>query len=157
MGTQYWLMKSDPEEYSIEDLQNSPDQVDYWDGVRNYQARNFMRDDMQVGDQVLFYHSRRNPSVVGTAKIVTPGYPDHTARDPASPHYDPKSTLEDPRWYMVDIQLTSVFKHPIPLKALRGRPELKDMQLLRKGNRLSIMPVRKDEFSIIVEMGNNPS
>jgi predicted RNA-binding protein with PUA-like domain len=153
MGTHYWLMKSDPEEYSIEDLQNSPDQTDYWDGVRNYQARNFLRDAMQIGDQVLFYHSRRNPSVVGTAKIVKAGYPDHTAWDPGSQHFDSKSTPDTPRWFMVDIQLVSVFNRPVLLKELRSRPELKDMQLLRKGNRLSIMPVLPDEFKIIVEMG----
>jgi predicted RNA-binding protein with PUA-like domain len=156
MSIKYWLMKSDPEEYSIEDLQNSPDQTDYWDGVRNYQARNFMRDDMQIGDRVLFYHSQRHPSVVGTAKIVKEGYPDHTSWEPNSNHFDPKSTPDAPRWYMVDIQLESVFSHPVPLKSLRGRPELKDMQLLRKGNRLSVMPVTSEEFDIIVNMGQTP-
>ena len=153
MPTQYWLMKSEPGEYSLEDLQDAPDQTDHWDGVRNYQARNFMRDEMQKGDRVLFYHSGKKPEVAGTARIVKAGYPDHTARDPQSDHYDPKSTPDKPIWYMVDIQFESAFANPIPLKALREIPALKDMILLRKGNRLSVMPVTQKEFETIVKMG----
>ena len=153
MATQYWLMKSEPGEYSLDDLKNEPDQTEHWDGVRNYQARNFMRDDMQVGDGVLFYHSGKKPEVVGTARIVKTGYPDHTAWDPKNNHYDPKSTPETPIWYMVDIKFESEFKAPIPLKALRDVAALKDMILLRRGNRLSVMPVTKKEFETIVKLG----
>lgn len=149
MACKYWLMKSDPETYSIADLQNSPRQTDYWDGVRNYQARNFLRDEMQVGDRVLFYHSGQKPAVMGTARVVKAGYPDHTALDPQSDHPDPKSTPQKPIWYMVDIQLEEVFTHPLPLKELRRVKGLENMMLLKKGMRLSIQPVTKTEFDII--------
>ena len=152
MGTRYWLMKTEPGEYSLEDLKRQKHQTDHWDGVRNYQARNFMRDDMQVGDGVLFYHSGKKPAVVGTARIVRAGYPDHTAWDPKSDHYDPKSTPENPIWFMVDIRFESEFKHPLPLKALRNVPGLEDMILLRRGNRLSVMPVTPQEYARIVEL-----
>ena len=115
MKKQYWLMKSEPGEYSIQDLKESDDGIDYWDGVRNYQARNFMRDDMNVGDRVLFYHSGKKPAVVGTAKIVKAGYPDHTAWDPGSKHFDKRSTPENPVWFMVDIQFESEFPEALPL------------------------------------------
>jgi predicted RNA-binding protein with PUA-like domain len=153
MAARYWLMKSEPGEYSLDDLKKEPDQTEHWDGVRNYQARNFMRDNMQVGDGVLFYHSGKKPEVVGTARIVKTGYPDHTAWDPKNNHYDPKSTPETPIWYMVDIKFESEFKAPIPLKALRDVAALKDMILLRRGNRLSVMPVTKKEFETIVKLG----
>lgn len=150
MAKRYWLMKSEPTEFSIEDLAAQPDQTDHWDGVRNYQARNFMRDEMQVGDGVLFYHSRTKPAVVGTATVVRAGYPDHTAWDPQSHHYDPKSTPENPIWFMVDIRFASRFKRPLPLAELRRIPGLENMTLLRRGNRLSVMPVTAKEFDIIV-------
>jgi len=153
MPTKYWLMKSEPGEYALEDLKNEPDQTEHWDGVRNYQARNFMRDDMQKGDRVLFYHSGKKPAAVGTARIVRTGYPDHTAWDPANKHFDPKSSPDNPIWYMVDIKFESEFATPLPLKALREVPALKDMILLRRGNRLSVMPVTKKEFDTIVKMG----
>ena len=153
MPTKYWLMKSEPGEYALEDLKNEPDQTEHWDGVRNYQARNFMRDDMQKGDRVLFYHSGKKPAAVGTARIVRTGYPDHTAWDPANKHFDPKSSPDNPIWYMVDIKFESEFAPPLPLKALREVPALKDMILLRRGNRLSVMPVTKKEFDTIVKMG----
>jgi predicted RNA-binding protein with PUA-like domain len=153
MPTKYWLMKSEPGEYALDDLKNEPDQTEHWDGVRNYQARNFMRDDMQVGDGVLFYHSGKKPEVVGTARVVRTGYPDHTAQDPKNSHFDPKSTPENPIWYMVDVKFESEFKAPIPLKALRDVAALKDMILLRRGNRLSVMPVTKKEFDTIVKLG----
>ncbi len=153
MAARYWLMKSEPGEYSLDDLKKEPDQTEHWDGVRNYQARNFMRDNMQVGDGVLFYHSGKKPEVAGTARIVKTGYPDHTAWDPKNNHYDPKSTPETPIWYMVDIKFESEFKAPIPLKALRDVAALKDMILLRRGNRLSVMPVTKKEFETIVKLG----
>ena len=153
MATKHWLMKSEPGEYSLEDLKNEPDQTEHWDGVRNYQARNFMRDEMQVGDRVLFYHSGKKPEVVGTARVVRTGYPDHTAWDPDNKHFDPKSTPEKPAWYMVDVKFESEFDAPIPLKVLREVSALKDMILLRRGNRLSVMPVKKKEFDVIVKMG----
>ena len=153
MPTKYWLMKSEPGEYSLDDLKKEPDQTEHWDGVRNYQARNFMRDDMQVGDGVLFYHSGKKPEVVGTARVVRTGYPDHTAQDPKNNHFDPKSTPENPIWFMVDVQFASEFTTPIPLKALRDVAALKDMILLRRGNRLSVMPVTKKEFETIVKLG----
>ena len=149
MSTRYWLMKSDPEEFSIEDLRKSPNQSASWDGVRNYQARNFMRDDMQIGDRVLFYHSGRNPAVMGTARVVTPAYPDDTAWDPENRHYDPKSKPDKPVWYMVDVQLETEFERPIPLAQLRKVPELENMMLLKKGARLSVQPVSRVEFERI--------
>ena len=154
MAVNYWLMKSEPAEFSIADLKNRPNQTEHWDGVRNYQARNFMRDKMKINDRVLFYHSGVKPSVVGTARIVKTGYPDFTAWDPKNKHYDPKSTPEDPIWYMVDICFESQFAEPIPLARLRTVPGLENMVLLRKGMRLSIQPVTPEEFDIIVEMGN---
>jgi predicted RNA-binding protein with PUA-like domain len=153
MATCFWLMKSEPGEYALDDLKSEPDQTEHWDGVRNYQARNFMRDDMQVGDGVLFYHSGKKPGVVGTARVVRTGYPDHTAQDPKNNHFDPKSTPENPIWFMVDIKFESEFTAPIPLKALRDVAALKDMLLLRRGNRLSVMPVTKKEFETIVKLG----
>ena len=145
-------MKSEPAEFSISDLKKRPNRTECWDGVRNYQARNFMRDDMQVGDPVLFYHSGKSPAVVATARIVTKGYPDPTARDPGSMHFDPRSTPDIPVWYMVDIQLEMEFPRPLPLANLRNIPELKDMILLRKGNRLSVLPVTAEEFQIILKL-----
>lgn len=153
MKKNYWLMKSEPGEYSIQDLKESDNGIDYWDGVRNYQARNFMRDDMKIGDRVLFYHSGKKPAVVGTAKVVTTGYPDHTAWDPQSNHFDKRSTPENPAWFMVDIQFESEFSRPLPLKELRQISGLEDMMLLRKGMRLSIQPVTRKEFDIVVKVG----
>lgn len=152
MAKRYWLMKSEPGEFSIDDLKKRPNRTECWDGVRNFQARNFMRDDMRIGDRVLFYHSGRAPSVVGLARIVKPGYPDHTAWDPAGKHFDPGSTPDKPIWYMVDIQLEKAFPRPLPLADLKKIPELKDMILLRKGNRLSVMPVTTREFNTILKM-----
>jgi predicted RNA-binding protein with PUA-like domain len=152
MTVKYWLMKSEPGEFSITDLKNKRGQTEHWDGVRNYQARNFMRDEMRINDRVLFYHSGGHPSVVGTARIVRAGYPDFTAWNPKSKHFDPKSTPEIPIWYMVDIRFESQFAEPIPLAKLRAVPGLEDMLLLRKGMRLSIQPVTAKEFDIIVRM-----
>jgi len=153
MAKRYWLMKSDPDEFSLHDLEKRPNRTECWDGVRNYQARNFMRDDMRIGDRVLFYHSGKSPAVAATARVVTEGYPDPTARDPASSHFDPRSTPDKPVWFMVDIQLEKAFSRPLPLTELRNIPELKDMILLRKGNRLSVMPVTAEEFHAVVKMG----
>ena len=147
---QYWLLKSEPNSFSITDLQNSPNQIDSWDGVRNYQARNFMRDQMKIGDQALFYHSRIKPSVVGIVEVVKESYPDHTAWDFQDHHFDPKSSPDNPIWFMVDVKFLREFNHPLPLPFLREIPELQGMELLRKGSRLSVQPVKPDEFETIL-------
>jgi predicted RNA-binding protein with PUA-like domain len=154
MAKRYWLMKTEPDVFSIGDLQNEPDETAHWDGVRNYKARNLMRDDMQVGDGVLFYHSRKDPSVAGTATVVRAGYPDHTAWDKKSKYYDAKSTPEKPVWFMVDIKFEREFARPIPLAELREVPGLEKMMLLKRGARLSVQPVSRDEFRIIVKLGS---
>ena len=148
MSINYWLFKSEPGAYSYEDLVN--DRVAEWDGVRNFQARNFLRDDVKVGDRILFYHSNaKPPAVVGVARVVRESYPDHTSWDPNDKHYDPKSSAENPRWFMVDIKLVEIFDEPIGLETLRGMKKLEKMELLRKGSRLSVQPVRKNEFDAI--------
>jgi len=150
--SKYWLLKSEPESFSIQDLAKSPKKTTCWDGVRNYQARNFMRDEMKIGDRVLFYHSSTDPpAVVGTAKIVKEGYPDPTAWDPNDHHYDPAASPENPRWSMVDIQLDEIFKQPLTLEQLRKVAALKKMELLRKGSRLSVQPVTKEEFEAVLK------
>ena len=150
----YWLFKSEPSEFSIQDLAKAKRKTTFWDGVRNYQARNFLRDEIKVGDRVLYYHSNADPSaVVGVAKVVREGYPDHTAWDPNDKHYDEKSSIDNPRWFMVYIQLETIFKRPMPLPELREIKSLKNMELLRKGSRLSVQPVRKSEFDRIVKLG----
>jgi len=150
----YWLMKTEPNEFSIDDLANRPNQSEPWDGVRNYQARNFMRDDMQIGDQVLFYHSRIDPSVVGMATVSKTSHPDFTAWDKTNKHFDPRSTPEKPLWFMVEVTFQSKFPEPIPLKEIKEIPGLEKMMLIKKGCRLSIQPVTKEEFEIIVAIGD---
>jgi len=146
----YWLFKSEPESFSIQNLAAAPRQTTFWDGVRNYQARNFLRDDIKAEDRVLFYHSSADPpAVVGTAVVTREGYPDHTAWQKTNHHFDPKSTAEKPIWYMVDIKLAEIFPAPLSLDRLRALPALKDMELLRRGSRLSIQPVTKREFDAI--------
>jgi predicted RNA-binding protein with PUA-like domain len=148
----YWLMKSEPGVFSIDDLMKSPDKTTCWDGVRNYQARNFMRDEMKTGDLILFYHSGKNPSVVGIARVIKEGYPDDTAWNNQGDHFDPKSTPENPIWYRVDIQFKKKFSSPVSLKELRKIKGLEDMMLLKKGMRLSVQPVTKKEFDIITSL-----
>ena len=148
----YWLMKTEPESYSIHNLAAEPDQSTFWDGVRNYQARNFMRS-MKVGDRVLFYHSNANPpAVAGTAVVCREAYPDFTQFDPQQKHYDPDSSHDDPRWDMVDIRLESIFDVPVPLDVLRGRNDLEGMELLRRGSRLSVQPVSREHFEIVLSI-----
>ncbi len=154
----YWLLKTEPESYSIDDLAQEPDQTTCWDGVRNYQARNFIRDEMRLGDLVLIYHSNANPpAVVGTARISRAAYPDPTAWDPTSHHFDAKSDRDHPRWWMVDLTLEEVFARPIGLPILREAKSLQAMELLRKGSRLSVQPVRKAEFAAILNMARQKS
>jgi predicted RNA-binding protein with PUA-like domain len=150
---QYWLMKSEPDAFSIDDLADRPDQTEPWDGVRNYQARNMLRDEMQVGDEVLFYHSNcKEPGVVGIARIVRAGYPDDTALNPDSKYHDPKSTLEKPIWYRVDVALVRKLSRTIGLSEMKNRPELSELPLVRRGNRLSVMPVSAKDYAFILEL-----
>ena len=152
----YWLLKSEPDVFSLEDLKNCSNQTEPWDGIRNYQARNLMRDEMKVGDQAFFYHSRQaEPAIVGTVRIVREAYPDHTSWDPSSKYFDEKSSPENPRWLMVDVQFESEFSRPVTLKELRSVPELKEMFLLRKGMRLSVQPVTEAEFLLILAIAND--
>ena len=150
----YWLFKSEPTAYSFDDLMNDPDGWAEWDGVRNYQARNMMRDDMKVGDSILFYHSNAKPmAVVGIASVVREGYDDFDALDPDDKHYDPKATPEKPIWSMVDIKGERPLARPVTLAEIKENPKLKDMLLIRKGMRLSIQPITKEEFIEVVSQG----
>jgi predicted RNA-binding protein with PUA-like domain len=147
----YWLMKSEPDAYSIDDLQR--DGTEMWDGIRNYQARNMIRDDMRVGDKIFFYHSScAEPGVVGIAKIASKPYPDPTQFDPESNYYDPKSDPDEPRWLLVDVAFVRKLKRSIPLTEIKQHPALDDMILTRKGNRLSIMPVEKSHWDAILAL-----
>jgi len=147
----YWLVKSEPDCYSIDDL--ARDGETYWSGVRNYQARNSMRDGMQPGDGVLFYHSSTEPmGIVGLATVSRAAYPDHTALDPDDDHYDPRHTPDTPVWMMVDIRFDRKLDPPITLAELRSNPALTDMVVLRRGNRLSVTPVTPEEWRTVVAM-----
>ncbi|MFW6093220.1 MAG: EVE domain-containing protein [Pseudomonadota bacterium] len=149
----YWLMKSEPDEFSIDDLYRRPGRTEPWDGVRNYQARNFMRDGMKKDDLVFFYHSNcATPGIVGIARVVREAYPDHTAFDPDDKHFDPKSEPENPRWMMVDVQYERKLRRTIGLGELKANPRLEAMPLVRKGNRLSVMPVSEAEWEAILAM-----
>ena len=152
---QYWLMKSEPDVFGIDHLKEV--KVEPWDGVRNYQARNMMRDQMKKGDMVFFYHSNcAEPGIVGLMTVAKEGYPDHTAFDPDAKYYDPKSDPDKPRWYMVDVRYKRKLKRNIPLSELKQYPELEDMALVRKGNRLSIMPVTEDQWNFIMSLEDAP-
>ncbi|MBK8397142.1 MAG: EVE domain-containing protein [Leptospiraceae bacterium] len=151
---QYWLFKSEPDVFSIEDLKKSKNGTASWEGVRNFQARNFLRDDVKKGNLVLFYHSRVEPmAVAGVVEVVKEGYLDHFAFDPDSKYYDPKSKKDKPQWYMVDVKFKSMFKNPVTLKAIKTYKELSKMRLIQKGSRLSIQPITKEEFDFIVKLG----
>lgn len=153
MNSNYWLMKSEPDTFSIDDLQKSPRQTTAWEGVRNYQARNFMRDQFKVGDLAFFYHSScKVPAIAGIVEVVKAGYPDQTAWDKNSPYYDPQSSLTVPRWYLVDVKLKEKFSNPISLSSLKMNPKLCTMRLLQKGNRLSILPITPTEWRTILKM-----
>jgi predicted RNA-binding protein with PUA-like domain len=152
---QYWLVKSEPGVFSIDDLKSSPGRTTCWEGVRNYQARNFMRDGMKRGDPVFFYHSNcPEAGIAGIATVVKEAYPDATAFDPADKHYDPKSDPDHPRWYMVDLKYKRKFKRVIPLAELRryANGALEGLILLRRGNRLSVLPVQKKHWDFIVQL-----
>ncbi len=155
MEKSYWLMKSEPDVFGIDHLKALPKKTDHWDGVRNYQARNMMRDDMKKGDLVFFYHSNCDePGIVGIMTVVREGYVDHTAFDPQEKYYDPKSDPENPRWYMVDVRYKRTLKRTVSLKELKtyADTELEGMPLLRKGNRLSILPVTEAQWNFILAL-----
>ncbi len=154
----HWLLKNEPECFSIADLEAAPQRTTFWDGVRNYQARNFLRDDFQSGDLAIYYHSNAEPSAaVGVVKIVRAGYPDHTAQNPKGDHYDPKHTALNPIWYMVDVRHVETFPRIVPLEEMRKVPELKGMELLKTGSRLSVMPITKAEFDKLVKLAHSPA
>ena len=151
----HWLVKSEPDDFSIDDLQAAPGCETFWDGVRNYQARNFMRDAMKPGDPVFYYHSNcAEPGIVGIASVSREAYPDHTAFDPADRHFDPKSDPQNPRWYMVDVRFERKLDRVISLRELRRYADgpLKDMLLLRRGNRLSVTPVTAAQWNFILSL-----
>ena len=154
MGDQkFWLFKSEPKAYSFQDLLREKDQTAEWDGVRNYQARNFLRNEMKIGDGVLFYHSSSDPlAIVGLARVVREGYPDFTAFDETSIHYDPKSTENSPIWYMVDIKAEKEIIEPVTRELLKRTNGLEGMMLLQRGSRLSIQPVTSEQWEIINKM-----
>jgi len=152
-SNKYWLVKTEPESFSIDDLARSPKQTTCWDGVRNYQARNFMRDEMKIGDRVLIYHSNADPpAVAGVGVVVREAYPDPSSWNAKSKYFDEKSTSDSPRWFMVDIQFERKFAKPLSLDSLRDVPALKKMELLRRGSRLSVQPVRAEEFEAILKL-----
>ncbi|MGR8929952.1 MAG: EVE domain-containing protein [Gammaproteobacteria bacterium] len=149
----YWLMKSEPNAFSIDDLQQRPHQTEPWDGVRNYQARNMMRDEMKVGDRIFFYHSNCDtPGIVGIAEVAKEGYPDFTAFDPDNKHFDPKSNPDKPTWIMVDVRFVRKLDRTISLQELKQHAELADLALMRRGNRLSIMPVNQAQWEFILSV-----
>jgi predicted RNA-binding protein with PUA-like domain len=151
----YWLMKSEPDVFGIDHLKDV--KVEPWDGVRNYQARNMMRDQMKKGDLAFFYHSNCDePGIVGIMSVAKEGYPDPTAFDPDAKYYDPKSDPDNPRWYLVDVRYERKLKRNIPLSELKQYPELEDMPLVRKGNRLSIMPVTEAQWEFILGLEDGP-
>jgi predicted RNA-binding protein with PUA-like domain len=154
----YWLFKTEPNSFSFADLMAAPDRTTGWDGVRNFQARNFLRDQVRLGDGVLFYHSSSDPPVIaGIAEVVRDGHPDPTAFDPDAAHHDPKSNPDNPTWYQVSIRAVRAIDPPIGLPRLRTIPALAGMELLRKGSRLSVQPVSADEWDTIVALADSSS
>ncbi|MEI6206342.1 MAG: EVE domain-containing protein [Desulfuromonadales bacterium] len=149
----YWLFKTEPGCFSFDDLKSRPDMTEPWDGVRNYQARNFLRDTIKVGDQVLFYHSSiPEPAVVGLAEVTRGGYPDSTALNPNGEHFDPKSSIANPIWYMVDVRYLESLPKPVTLEKIKSNPLLAEMPLVKR-SRLSIQPVSTEEWCIILGLG----
>ena len=153
MPKRYWLLKSEPACFSIDHLADEPNQTASWDGVRNSQARNMLRDEIKKGDEAFFHYSGSNPpGIAGIVKIVKSGYPDHTAEDPTSQHPDPKHTKDNPIWYMVDVQFVRKFSGVIPLATLKQTPGLEEMEVCRRGSRLSIQSVRPEEWKVVLRL-----
>jgi predicted RNA-binding protein with PUA-like domain len=154
----YWLMKSEPDAFGWDDLWSAPNRTTMWDGVRNYRARGYMRDEMKIGDNVFFYHSNcKPPHIAGIAEVVREGYPDPTQFDPATEYYDPKSDPEKPRWYLVDVRAKRKLKRPISLHELKAVPELTGMKLVKRGMRLSVQPVTAEEWKIVLARETTPA
>lgn len=154
---QFWLMKSEPYEFSIDDLASRKNQTTYWEGIRNYQARNFMRDKMNIGDKIFFYHSRAKPlAIVGTMEVASEPYPDPSQFDPNSKYFDEKATEEKPRWFLVDVKLIKKFERPVTRDEVKEEESLQEMMLIKKGARLSIQPVQPHEWEKIHEMAGEP-
>ncbi len=150
----YWLMKSEPDVFSYAQLEAAPKQTTLWDGVRNYQARNMMRDEMKVGDLILYYHSNtKPPGIAGVARVVGEGYPDPTQFDPNDSHFDPKSQEDNPRWFVVDIQAVTPLKEYVSLDDIRANGKLADMAVVQRGQRLSVQPVGSAHFREVLRMG----
>jgi len=148
----YWLFKSEPDAFSIDDLASKPKQTEHWDGIRNYQARNYLRDEVKQGDQVLFYHSScKEVGIAGLAEVVKEAYPDHSQFNPESKYFDPKASPDNPRWVMVDVQFKQKFSKVLPLAKIKNMPAISEIGLVKKGHRLSIMPVNENEFSILLK------
>ncbi|GAA0810623.1 EVE domain-containing protein [Colwellia asteriadis] len=148
----YWLFKSEPDAFSIDDLAAKPNQQEHWDGIRNYQARNFLRDEVKLGEQVFFYHSScKQLGIAGIAEVVKESYPDHSQFDPESKYFDPKSSPDNPRWVMVDIQLKEKFSEILSLQKIKSLAGINDIGLVKKGHRLSIMPVSEVEWHILYD------
>ncbi len=153
MAKRYWLFKSEPGCFSIDDLANEPNQTAHWDGVRNYQARNMLRDDIKKGDELFFHNAGGNPAgIVGTCTVVRGGYPDHTAFDSQEQHFDPKATKGNPIWYMVDVKLKQRFDELLPLSLLKSTAGLENMMVCQRGSRLSIQPVTAEEWKIVLKL-----
>ena len=150
----YWLLKSEPDVFSFEDLLAAEGRRTHWDGVRNYQARNLLRDELAKGDGVLFYHSNaRPPGVAGVAQVVRPGYPDFTQFDPADPHHDPQADPDDPRWYAVDVRAVAPLRTFVSIADLKANPRLASMAVVQRGQRLSVQPVTAAEWREVLRMG----
>jgi predicted RNA-binding protein with PUA-like domain len=148
-----WLMKSEPDVFSFDDLMRAEGRTTSWEGVRNYRARNFMKE-MELGDRVLYYHSNADPpGVAGVAEVARLAYPDHTARDPSSDYYDPKATADKPIWEMVDIRAVAPLRRFVSLDELKADPRLAAMLVVQKGQRLSVMPVTSEELAVVIELG----
>lgn len=150
----YWLMKSEPTCFSLDDLERSPGGTTAWDGVRNFQARNLLRDEIKAGDGVLFYHSScAEPAIVGVAEVVKGGYPDHTALDPRSNHFDPRANRDNPVWFMVDVKFRARLPRAVFRDDLRSHPVLAGMVVLQRGNRLSVQPVSAEQWRTVLAVG----
>lgn len=149
----YWLFKTEPDAFGIDDLRARPEQTEPWDGVRNYQARNFLRDQVALGDKVFIYHSScKEVGIAGVAEVVRAGYPDESQFNPEAKYFDPKSSPDNPRWFRVDVKFEKKFAKVLPLKAIKANPDIQEIGLVKKGHRLSIMPVEPAEWDILITM-----